>query len=232
MTLPHCKFSASAAYRWMACPASVALAELVEVEETSDYAAEGTRAHELLYALGCGSHPTHVDDPAMLEHVEATLAVVESLCDGSAVIYREGKFLLAEDVGGTADVVLHYPARRFAIVIDLKYGMIPVEASGNPQLALYATAVAESLGASTVHCYIVQPRLPVCDKPKVSRWIMDSVQLENWRAKLLMAVDIANEQPSKCELGWHCGYCPAKAICPALLAQFEAIKEDMRCKKS
>lgn len=42
----HALLSASSAHRWLACPPSAVAAELYE-NESSDYAAEGTLAHEV-----------------------------------------------------------------------------------------------------------------------------------------------------------------------------------------
>src|ERR1017187_8080245 len=46
----HAEFSASSAYRWLACPGSIRLCAKAEKRE-SDSAAEGTLGHEPLEAL-------------------------------------------------------------------------------------------------------------------------------------------------------------------------------------
>ncbi len=54
--MAHARLSPSAAERWMTCPGSVKLSEAIQDRE-SQYAAEGTAAHELAEHILRGQPP-------------------------------------------------------------------------------------------------------------------------------------------------------------------------------
>lgn len=141
-----------------------------------------------------------------------------------------------EGAKGTSDAVIL--AGDELVVVDLKYGMgVRVDAEENEQLAIYASAALrefEFLGDfKTVRLVIAQPRLD-----HVSEWVLpieaDWKSLRKFEQKVqdgarqCRQVDAALVPGEK-----QCGFCKAKANCPALAdfveeaigAEFSAIDQ-------
>jgi len=130
-------------------------------------------------------------------------------------VYSEKTLYIKEqkDCWGTADIVGVKGATLY--IIDLKYGMYPVEASWNSQLMIYACAALDTLDGldhvKAVTMIIYQPRLKNIDEFTLSRKL-----LENWKTeKLLPSAQIALGSYGEYALGTHCRYCPAKSTCVA-----------------
>ncbi|MCA9333335.1 DUF2800 domain-containing protein, partial [Candidatus Saccharibacteria bacterium] len=77
--MQHSKLGASSAYRWTACPGSVALCEQAPEQESSIYAQKGTEAHEWAEKLCLGKIKLEDAPEDIREHIklywETTLAV-------------------------------------------------------------------------------------------------------------------------------------------------------------
>lgn len=193
----HAKLSPSGAHRWMPCPGSVVL-EADFPDNGSDYAREGTAAHEL--AAGHLAHGWDLND-YIGEHwngeehdgskwkVGITAPIVEHVMDYCNLVreYAEGGTLMVEQrvpighltgeegAGGTSDAVII--KGDTLIMIDLKFGMgVKVDAQDNPQLAMYALGTYEEFGvlADFTHVVMVihQPRLN-----HVSEWTVTTEEL-------------------------------------------------------
>ncbi len=174
MTGTHARLSASSSDRWMKCPGSVALMELMpeQEEEESFYAAEGTAAHALAeMCLKSGDDAwMHIGDllytsqdgteyeatAEMAEYVQEYLRYVRERQDGCVLLIeqRVEDEALGENFGGTADVVLHKLVEPdetgnagMIHVQDLKYGAgKEVDVEDNSQLRYYAYGVLRKLG--------------------------------------------------------------------------------------
>ena len=155
----HAVLSASASHRWLHCPPSARLCETYE-DKGSDYAAEGTDAHELCeYKLRKAlnmkaSDPTEnltwyseeMDDCAngyasyILEQVEATK---ETCADPVVLIEQRVDFSRWVEQGfGTADCIII--ADGTLRIIDYKHGLgVLVSAEDNPQMKCYALGALE-----------------------------------------------------------------------------------------
>lgn len=241
----HSLVSASGAYRWTACPGSVAMELQVPEVESSKYAEEGTRAHELsemmlIPLLHAGAtweqatrFATRDDFPEdMLEHVEGYVAyVMERVeADKPKQVLIEERLCLDDDLGmfGTADVLYAYrgpSGEKLGRIIDLKYGRgVVVEAEGNSQLAYYAAALQARYGAKQpferVTVTIYQPRADHEDGVARS-WTLSRDDIEAWTQRLKAGAAEAIEMSGKDESEWklvagkHCGFCAAKATCGA-----------------
>ena len=185
----------------------------------SDYAAEGTLAHE--YAarvLRFGPQILEeITDPEMAEGVKAycdvvnlILGVMEQRGFGGDHFGYEIKIESKKirDFGGTIDALLVGLSNVY--VIDLKYGKgVAVEVFDNPQLLSYLLLVREQFKlarGTTYHAIIVQPRT---GGKTIKQVLVSDEDLDGFEQLILEA----QENPSSFKAGEHCRWCPALAIC-------------------
>lgn len=239
------KFSPSAAARWMACPGSVRLSEGITVPP-SEYAIEGTGAHQLLEtSQRLGIDPAELldetletkDGPVvvtadMVEAVQVFLAEIAALPPESSRIEQHLVSRTIEGLQGTADYV-NIIGKEIHLY-DYKHGAgVAVSAEGNLQLLTYAGLAMETFGEpEQVTLKIVQPRAESFggeERPKVQTWVVDPAQVKEHMAAVQAAIDIARREDAPLVPGSHCRWCAAKAQCPELhqIAVSEA-KSDFR----
>ena len=250
----HARCSASSAERFMECPGSLLLSELLPAQEESEFAAEGTAAHALAerclkegveawMKVGEDLGNGYVATPEMARHVQVYLdAVMFEVVEGVTLLVEHN----VDDAdipgfGGTADAVLHCLTDPdadgncgFVHIIDLKYGAgLPVEVWDNAQLRYYAYGVLRSLGfvigdnrKAHVGMTIVQPRAEHSDGPVRTVWEY-STDLMRWgEERLLPAIRTAQADSAEYKTGEHCRWCPAKLICPNLTKEFDDMAAD------
>ena len=251
MSNGHAKFSPSAAKQWLACPGSWWVNQQTPQEESGEAAKEGTRAHELAeLSLKKGVKPTTLIGHTLTCSIDGekdTFEVTEEMAR-NVEVYTEHVRLLAtlsdyqwieervtvpipaeRDLWGTADAVVF--SRGFHLdVLDLKYGLNPVEAEDNPQIAAYILGALDlepcrAHPPETVTGWIVQPR--VSKEPL--EWRIDDVPafVDHWtgvfrgaiRACVQAAKRISTDGMKACgdafEAGAHCRYCSAQLACDA-----------------
>jgi hypothetical protein len=153
--MAHARLSPSSAERWMTCAGSVPLSDGV-VDEGSEFAAEGTAAHELAEKILLGN----IVDPSEIVGVKAengiawtldmytdVMKYVTAIRDIVALggeLHVEQKLSIEAITGeagahGTSDAVIVLGDEL--IVADLKFGRgVVVEADNNRQLMIYALA--------------------------------------------------------------------------------------------
>jgi len=231
----HALLGASSAHRWLACPPSARL-EATKPDSTSEAAAEGTLAHELvelklkrfLAGRKTGKATPKIKNhelyrPVMEEYTDEYVnyvlelyAAVQSTCpDAQLISERRVDFSSIVPGGfGTTDTIII--ADRVMHVIDFKYGKgVLVEAVGNPQLRLYGWGALSEYGMlydiETVVVHIVQPRLDHRDHEAIP--VLDLI---NWGADQVKPVaELADKGEGEFCAGDHCQFCRAQATCRA-----------------
>ena len=227
----HAILSASSPDRWLHCPPSARLCETYE-DKGSDYAAEGTDAHELCEyklkrALGMdASDPTEnltwyneeMEDCAngyaayILEMVEAAK---ESCADPKVLIEQRVDFSRWVEQGfGTADCIII--ADGTLRICDYKHGLgVLVDATDNPQMKCYALGALELFDdiydIDNVSMTIYQPR-----RQNISTFEISKDALYKWADEVLKpTADLAFAGDGNFLCGEWCGFCKAKHECRA-----------------
>ena len=234
----HALLSASGAQRWLSCPPSARLEEAVE-EQSSEYAREGSFAHELaeLYLaqeLGLIKKSEFNkrlkelrQNPFYSEELDAYVKIyldfaIEKINEArartrDAVVLLEMKLDYSTWVPegfGTGDLVL--VTDDVLEVIDFKYGRgIQIGAEDNPQMRLYALGALSQFGClyevDTVRMTIVQPRLD-----SISTDEMAVEELVDWGEKMVKPIaDLAFKGEGEFKAGGHCRFCRVRATCRA-----------------
>ena len=230
--MSHAKLAPSSAHRWMACPGSVALCEGLP-EQTSEYAAEGTVAHEV--AARCLESGTDADEyldtvadghRVTAEMVDAVQYYVDAvrgqiLMEADAELLVEQKVTVTSTLYGTADALLF--GSRTLHVFDLKFGSgVFVDVEDNLQLQIYAigallTFAAKCLKITQVALHIVQPRYYGGAAPWRTK-VYQRADLEGLHYQLIDAAKATEAKDAPLQSGDHCRWCKAKTICPRLRA--------------
>lgn len=241
----HALLSASSAHRWLVCTAAPKLEETFP-DTTSEYAREGTLAHEICelkltkYAttMARGTYTKKLNalkkhelyQPEMLETSEAYMDYIKSVALSyptapAIAIERRVNFSdYAPDGFGTADCLLL--AGDVLHVIDYKHGKgVVVDAAENPQMMLYALGTMRDYAMlyqfKTVKMAIVQPRVG-----NISEFEMSADALLDWgktvvRPKAQEALSAAGQFNP----GEHCRFCRAKYACKARSEHFASFAE-------
>ena len=236
--MAHAQLSPSSATRWMSCPGSVALTKGM-LDTSSKYADEGTDAHELaalcletntdaVAYLGRVLTEGHTVDDDMARHVQSYVHYVRDLAEGGALLVEQrlpiGNLTGEKDAHGTTDALITHPDEL--TVADLKYGMgEPVQADNNPQLQIYALAALRQYELAydfkTVRMVIHQPRLGA-----VSEWVQTVEELEAFAVRVAEAAQYTEDPDAPLVPSTKgCRWCKAKATCPALRAEVDALFE-------
>jgi hypothetical protein len=121
---------------------------------------------------------------------------------------------IAEDMGGTVDLMF-LEEFDYLHIVDFKYGKgVVVDAIDNEQLALYAIAAMHQFQGmyDTVKMTIYQPR---AQGETVKTWEMNAEKFETkWTKKLQKAYDDCQNKPTLYRPGDWCKWCKAAESCP------------------
>lgn len=228
MSGQHARLSASAAHRWLNCPASVKASEGMP-DSTSVHAAAGTFAHHIAAeCLTKGADPkewlgntTIVDghkvtcDEEMVDAINVYLQAVGDRTGQAEMPLLEALQRFDPDLGGTADYVcldgktLH--------VFDFKYGSGSyVDADANEQMMLYALGAMLAIGkpVTEVTVTIVQPRYEAAEP--VRSYSFKAVDILDFAADISAAAEKTRLPEPPYKAGDHCQWCKAARTCPEL----------------
>lgn len=200
MTSAHSTWSASGFEQKMLCPGSHVLQQ-GKPRRSSQYAAEGTAAHQVLTWALQESRPaaayigrvieadgfTFTVDEDMAGHVQVCIDYVTDAAGDEGVIFADIRVNYSQyldtpelEAWGTADVIIARGDEM--IVIDFKYGMgVEVSAERNPQMSLYALGALQAYQGlvadfERVRMVISQPRI----KKAASEFDISVEELETW----------------------------------------------------
>ncbi|MBQ9664268.1 MAG: DUF2800 domain-containing protein [Oscillospiraceae bacterium] len=232
--MKHAYLSASASHRWLACPPSAKLCAQEE-DRSSEYAMQGTSAHELGQYLVEKALGKATEDPTeslsfydneMQEAAEGYAAFVmeqveaaKQLCPDPLVCVEQtldfSKWV--EHGFGTGDCVI--VADDLLQIIDLKYGIgVLVSASGedgtgNSQLKCYALGALDTFGnlydIRRIRLTIYQPR-----RENIESFDLTVDELLNWANTVLApTAKLAYEGNGEFHAGDHCQFCKIRATC-------------------
>lgn len=225
----HATLSASAAQRWMACPPSV-MATKGMPDITSEYAEEGTAAHEVAeYKLRWNLGEKSLSPPSTGKfdadeidrytdvyayYVGDVFETLRKKCpDAIMLIEQRLDFSnYVPDGFGTGDAVII--ADDVMQICDFKYGKgIRIAAGNNPQMMLYALGALNMYGClydiKTVRLVIIQPRLD-----NISEWEISVEDLYKWaETELKPKAQLAAKGEGEFSAGEHCRFCKLKATC-------------------
>lgn len=234
----HAFLSASGSKIWLSCPPSARLSE--KFPDTASFSAsEGTFAHalaelELRFHFGEFSHWDYKQklkemksgefySNALVEYVEEYVQmVIEKFHaiwgkDRCTKLFIEQKLDFSRwvpDGFGTGDAVI--VGNHTVEVCDLKYGKhVPVIATNNPQLRLYALGVYDEFDwledINKIRMTICQPR-----NGGVSSEELTADQLLAWGEKVKPIAQQAMMGEGVTKAGEHCRFCGAAPQCRAL----------------
>lgn len=225
----HAILSASASHRWLNCPPSVRLTEDMP-DVTSEFALEGTDAHELCAYLVEKALGRKARDPTedlsfynekmktcaeeyrnyVMEQVEKAKGYSR---DPTVLVEQRLDFSKWVPEGfGTGDCLI--VADGLLQVIDYKHGLgVLVDADHNPQMMCYALGALEMFDGlydfDKVTMTIFQPR-----KNNISIFEMDKVELLEWAEnELAPKAELAFKGEGEMTSGKHCQFCKLKNIC-------------------
>ncbi len=227
----HALLSASSAKRWMNCPPSARLSELIP-DSGSEFAAEGSDAHSLCeYKLGRAlglpaddptenlSYYNKLMDDHCDDYVSFVMEIVEDArrdCPDTAVFIemRVDYSRWAPEGFGTSDAVI--VSDGVLHIVDFKYGEgVPVDAENNEQLRLYALGAAEMFGHlygfTEIRMSVFQPR-----RNNISTAAITVDALFQWAEDVVRPVaELAYAGSGVYASGNWCRFCRAKATCRA-----------------
>jgi len=227
----------STAKRVIACPGSVALCDKMPPRPSSKYADVGTLLHNVIAdVLDKGFAPEHYlgttyEDQVLTQEliddkINPALAALDAIDPDKQMEYavetRVGFGDFLPDVFGSTDFLGRIGDTAY--VLDWKFGDgVAVEVEENPQLMFYAAAAMRTKevewvfeGVTNIEMIIVQP-------PAVKRWTTNPERIKKFEQELASAVRLAESPDAKLNVGDHCRWCSAKAICPQMTGAVDRV---------
>lgn len=234
----HAALSASGSSRWLVCTPSASM-EKGLADTTSEFAKEGTFAHELSELFFANQHQgmtkrtfnskfkkmkeNEFYSEELLQHVEEYVDLVAERINAAKARSKNPTFMFEERLDlteyvpesfGTGDVILF--SGGVLEIIDLKFGKgIEVSAENNSQLRLYGLGALSLFDliedVDEVIMTIIQPRLD-----NVSSEILTAEELRAWGTDYVKPkAEMAWNGEGEFVPGDHCRFCKIKHTCRA-----------------
>lgn len=243
----HALLAASAAARWLNCTAAPHFEEQFP-DSASEYAAEGTLAHEVAEIKLRKKYHPHVaprNNTARLNKLKkqdlyneeidsATDTYLDVVADqvmsydsppSVAMEVRVDLSRYVPDSFGTCDCCII--GGGVLSILDYKHGKgVPVSAEANPQIMLYALGALDRYQLvygdtiHTVRMIIVQPRLG-----STSTYTLTVEELRAWGESIRPIAQEAFTGPGVFRPGDWCRFCRGKAQCRARADQYTALED-------
>lgn len=240
----HAIVSASAAYQWSHCPASIMFGKQFP-DKGSSYAAEGTLAHAIaelkvlkkFTPMSLAEYKNRLGtlkndplyQPEMDGYTDQYVDEIVKVCHAfptKPYVVAEKKLDLSHIIPegfGTSDcVVLHGETLH---VFDLKYGKgVSVSAEENPQLRLYALGAMREYSVlydiRKVVTHIIQPRID-----NVSSEELSAEALTAWGETMKPIAERAYKGEGEFCAGDWCRFCKGRNHCRARAAALLTLEE-------
>lgn len=212
--MKHSKYSASALYRLLNCPASVRFVNNFSVG--TEYADRGSSLHE--EAEKCLREGVESTNPVVKYYIDYITQAYEEVVDGSIYIEKMvnyASFLdLPEcDAWGTSDCIIYDRQTKTIEVIDYKTGGSYVGARQNPQLMAYALGTLNLF--ENYHDEVKFIKMTIV-QPAINSISSHAIML----SELLSFAEFAKKRIKETETfspsGFTCKFCPGRRICPSL----------------
>lgn len=234
----HAILSASGAGMWLNCPPSARLNEAFFKDEGSEYADEGTHAHQVAADIMEMWRSDILTDHAFYEIGECESGELEEsvkmysdyniekatplLSDTAAVIGIEKRLDFSHyvtDGFGTCDFLAI--GGNTLLIHDFKYGKgVKVSAERNAQLMLYALGAIQEYGdifdIEKIHLAVIQPRLK-----NISEYMLTMRELMQWAFDIRDSMNRAYLGLGVPTPGNHCRFCRVQPRCKALQRELE-----------
>lgn len=241
MTL-HATLSPSSAERWLACPASIRVAESLPNEPDdhgSTYAMEGTAAHALAelmarhqllgkltpaqFAQAVVNWAAKYDiaedaQEEMTEHGQAYVDYLRSRLEatpGSVLLLEQKLPTGVPSSFGTSDAVIVSPSTVESV--DYKYGLgVKVEAVENPQTRLYGVGALEEYGDLLGEVQMVRLTIFQPRLNHIAQEVLSADELRAWRDSIIPIAELALGPDAPFGPSEQaCRWCPASGRCKA-----------------
>lgn len=227
----HAFLSASSAHRWLVCTASPTMCKNIP-KSTSDFAEEGTTAHELAESiLKDNAHGAYLArmspfydtdmETYVGQYVEYVKALTETYTLNTPLVFVEQKVSFSAfvpDGFGTVDYAVYDIDNDMVHIVDFKYGRgVEVSAVDNPQMKLYALGLLiylfpkyRTINPDTkIKMTIFQPRIN-----NISHSEMSLKDLTDWGNSIASVAKKAfRGEDVETIPGEHCKFCQAKNVC-------------------
>ena len=240
----HSIISPSAASRWCNCTPSALLCQKHGKNETSDYAEEGTLAHEIA-AVWINNYVYYLQTkkamkqciekldelkkhrlfaPEMIDEVKKyTDFIVSQQEKSKGKMYAEVEVPLyyrPEDTG-TLDNMIIDGEDSTLYINDLKYGKgVLVEAKNNKQLLIYALSAIDFLNAQRKDKGYAPERVVMSivqpRRDYIDTWELSIDEIEMYRDEIQAKANKAVKGEGNFKPGDHCRFCDVKNRCRAM----------------
>lgn len=229
----HARLSPSASHRWLNCPGSIKLGEMVPPRIKNEAADEGTAAHMLAeQCLASEQEPAEFLDRCIDVREGVKIPVTEEMVEGVQLYVdyvreriSKSEFWLvekrldmshiAEGIFGTVDFLAFVRGEESnytLYIVDFKFGRNEVTADENPQLGIYASgALAEFKDrvVKDVCLVVVQPR-----HGGIKEWWTTASKVRGMEDIFRDAAWDIDIFPDKHSPGEWCRWCPGAGVCP------------------